>query len=50
MAIDVITKLEINRPVALVAQYAFEPTNDPLWIGGIIQAKLLTERPVDKGT
>jgi hypothetical protein len=50
MAIDVITKIEINRPVAAVAQYAFEPTNDPLWIGGIKEANLLTERPISKGT
>lgn len=50
MAIDVITKIEINRPVTAVAQYAFEPNNDPLWIGGITQAELCTERPIGKGT
>lgn len=50
MAIDVNTQLEIKRPVAAVAQYAFEPGNDPLWIGGVTQAELLTGRPIGKGT
>lgn len=50
MAIDVNTKIEINRPIETVAQYAFEPNNDPLWIGGITEAHLRTERPIRKGT
>src|SRR5260370_18008060 len=50
MALDVTAHIEIKRDSKAVAAYAFEPTNDPIWIGGISQAKLLTPLPVDKRT
>src|SRR5438093_2445224 len=50
MAINVSTKIAIDLPAKEVANYAFEPSNDPVWIGGISKANLLTERPVGKGT
>src|SRR5215213_589828 len=50
MAIDVLVKTEIDRPRKEVATYAFDPDNDPLWIGGIKEAHLLTRRPVGLGT
>lgn len=50
MAIDVTARTEINRPADEVAAYAFEPMNDPVWIGGITKANLLSLRPVGKGT
>jgi uncharacterized membrane protein len=50
MAIDVTATTEIDRPADTVAAYAFEPTNDPTWIGGISEATLLTPRPIAHGT
>jgi hypothetical protein len=50
MPLDVTAQTEIKRDSNAVAAYAFEPTNDPIWIGGISQAKLLTQQPIDVGT
>lgn len=50
MALDVLVKSTINRPSDIVAAYAFEPANDPVWIGGIYEANLLTGKPVGLGT
>jgi len=49
MAIDVTAQMEILKSRQDVAAYAFEPSNDPAWIGGIWKAELLTERPVGTG-
>jgi hypothetical protein len=35
MPLDVTAQTEIDRDSKAVAAYAFEPTNDPIWIGGI---------------
>src|SRR5260370_8391234 len=50
MPLDVTAHLEIQRDSKAVAAYAFEPANDPIRIGGISQAKLLTPRPIGTGT
>jgi hypothetical protein len=50
MAVDVIAAIDVERKAETVAAYAFEPTNDPTWIGGISQADLLTGRPIGTGT
>jgi hypothetical protein len=50
MTLDVTAQTEIKRDSKAVAAYAFEPTNDPMWIGGISQAKLLTHPPISVGT
>jgi hypothetical protein len=50
MAIDVTAVTDIDRPTDAVAAYAFEPANDPTWIGGISEATLLTPRPIAHGT
>ena len=50
MALDVTAQTEIKRDSKAVAAYAFEPTNDRIWIGGISQAKLLTQPPISVGT
>lgn len=50
MALDVTVHMEIKRDSQAVAAYAFEPTNDPVWIGGISQAQLLTPQPIGTGT
>ena len=49
MAIDVRAQLLINKPKAEVAEYATNPHNDPLWVSGIVEAKLLTEPPLAQG-
>ena len=50
MAVDVEAEVTINRPVANVAGYVMDPENDPVWITGIIEAKMLTEPPLSEGT
>jgi Polyketide cyclase / dehydrase and lipid transport len=50
MALGVTAHIEIQRDSKAVAAYAFEPANDPIWIGGISQAKLLTPQPIGTGT
>ena len=49
MSIDVTAEVVINRPKKEVASYVTNPDNDPVWIGGISQAKMLTEPPLAEG-
>ena len=50
MAIDVIAEVSINRSREDVAKYAMNPDHDAVWIGGISEAKMLTDPPVGEGT
>jgi uncharacterized membrane protein len=50
MAVDVRAEIVINRPRDEVASYAMNPDNDPVWITGISEATMLTERPLAEGT
>ena len=50
MAIEVTAQVVINRPREDVAGYATDPANDTAWIGGIVEAELLTAPPVGVGT
>lgn len=50
MAIDVIAETMINRERADVAAYVENWVNDPIWIGGIVEAKMVTDPPLAKGT
>ena len=50
MAMDVTAEVEIERAPEDAARYAFEPSNDPEWIGGIKRAEMITEPPVREGT
>ena len=50
MAIDVTAQLLINKPKDEVASYATNPQNDPIWVSGIVESKLLTEPPIAEGT
>ena len=50
MAIDVKAEVQIARTREDVAAYVVNPENDPLWIGGIRSARMLTEPPVGAGT
>ena len=50
MPIDVKTELLIQRSRADVTSYAMNPDNDPVWISGIVEAKMLTDPPIGRGT
>ena len=50
MSIDVTAETVIKRRRGDVASFAMDADNDPVWIGGIKQARTLTERPFGKGT
>ena len=50
MAVDVTVDIVIDRPRYDVTDYAMNPDNDPVWISGIQQARMLTEPPLAKGT
>jgi len=49
MSIDVTAETHIDRPIDQVAAYVMEPANDPRWIGGISEARLLTDPPIGLG-
>ena len=50
MAVDISAEIVINEPREKVAAFASNPDNDPAWIGGIVEAKTLTDPPFGKGT
>lgn len=50
MAIDVLAEREIGAERGRVAGYAMDPANDPVWIGGIREARWMTDPPLDVGT
>ena len=50
MGIDVKAEVVINRSRDEVAGYATDLGNDTVWIGGISEARMLTDPPVRQGT
>jgi uncharacterized membrane protein len=48
--VDVTVEQVIERPREEVARYAMTPENEPLWIGGITQSRMVTDPPVRIGT
>ena len=46
---EVVVKVEINKPVKEVSEYVFDPVNDSKWIVDIKSAKIITEGPIGKG-
>ena len=50
MAIDIKAEVVINRSKEDVTSYAMNPDNDPVWITGIMEARMLTGPPLAKGT
>ena len=50
MAIDVTAETRIERERGEVAAFAMDAANGPIWIGGVIEAKMLTEPPLGEGT
>ena len=50
MPLDVTAQMPIAAEPARVADYAMDPVNDQIWIGGISEAELLGPPPVEKGS
>ena len=50
MAIDVKVETLIQRSREDVTSYAMNPDHDPVWISGIVEAKMLTDPPLGQGT
>jgi uncharacterized membrane protein len=50
MSIDVTAEVVVSRPRERVAAYMTDPANDPEWIGGLREARLLGEGPLAEGS
>jgi len=50
MGVDITAEIVINRPRDEVAAFASDPQNDSTWIGGIVEAKTVTDPPFGVGT
>ncbi|HEY3562084.1 MAG TPA: SRPBCC family protein [Kribbella sp.] len=50
MAVDVLTETVIERPVAVVAEYAGDPSNAPQWYSNIESVDWRTEPPIRVGS
>lgn len=50
MGIDVSAQTQVARDRVAVAAYMTDPANDPAWIGGVRQARLLGEPPLAVGS
>jgi hypothetical protein len=50
VSLDVLTDIVIQRPVAVVAAYAIDPSNAPSWYDNIDSVEWKTEPPLVVGT
>jgi uncharacterized protein YndB with AHSA1/START domain len=50
MAVDVLTEVVIDRPLATVAEYVADPSNAPQWYANIESVAWQTEPPVMVGS
>ena len=46
MSIDITIEKTIGRPAEEVARFAMDPANDTAWIGGISEARIVTDGPL----
>lgn len=46
MSIDVVAEVHVRRPREQVAAYMADPANDPEWIGGLREARMLGDGPL----
>jgi uncharacterized membrane protein len=49
VSIDVVAEVRVDRPREQVAAYMTDPVNDPRWIGGLREARLLGDPPLSEG-
>jgi carbon monoxide dehydrogenase subunit G len=50
MGIDVTAEARVDRPREEVAAYMTDPANDPDWIGGVQEARLVGDPPLRVGS
>jgi uncharacterized membrane protein len=50
MSIDVLGEVIVRRPREEVAAYMTDPANDPEWIGGLREARLVGDGPLGEGS
>ena len=50
MPLDASASVTIDRPPDVVARYAFDPSNDARWIGGVAEVEPVTTGPTTTGS
>lgn len=50
MSVDITAEVTIDRPRAAVAAYMFDPRNDAVWTGGLVDARPLGDGPLVTGS